>query len=103
MVDINQTTSIGSLWTGPALNANPGTRVKETSGSFGEWLDRSIAQVGTMQAQADSAAEKLVTGENKDIHGTMIALQKAGVAMDLMLEVRNKVIAAYEEIKRMQF
>ena len=71
--------------------------------SFGEWLNRSIATVNSMQEDADSAAQKLVTGENKDIHGTMISMQKASIAMDLMSEVRNKIIAAYDEIKRMQF
>jgi sec-independent protein translocase protein TatC len=55
------------------------------------------------EQEADEAARKLVSGENKDIHSTMISMQKAGIAMDLMLEVRNKIISAYDEIKRMQF
>lgn len=71
--------------------------------SFGQWLNKSIASVNEMQAQGDRSAEKLVTGESKDIHGTMIAMQKASISMSLMLEVRNKVISAYEEVKRMQF
>ena len=71
--------------------------------SFGQWLTRSIEDVDKIQQKADIAAAKLVTGENKDIHGTMIAMQKASISMSLMLEVRNKIISAYEEIKRMQF
>ena len=71
--------------------------------SFGEWLKRSIQTVNQMQQDADVAARKLVSGESRDIHGTMIAMQKAGIAMDLMLEVRNKIVAAYDEIKRMQY
>lgn len=71
--------------------------------TFGELLSRSIQTVNKMQQDADEAARKLVSGENKDIHGTMISMQKAGIAMDLMLEVRNKIISAYDEIKRMQF
>ena len=71
--------------------------------SFGEWLNRSIQSVNKMKNDADIAARKLVTGQNKDIHGTMIAMQKANVAMNLMTEVRNKIISAYDEIKRMQF
>lgn len=70
---------------------------------FGTWLKRSIETVNKMQREADEKARKLVTGENKDIHGTMISMQKSGVAMDLMMEVRNKIISAYDEIKRMQF
>jgi flagellar hook-basal body complex protein FliE len=71
--------------------------------SFGQWLQKSIEGVNKVQQDAQSAAAKLVAGENKDIHGTMIAMQKAHVSMSLMLEVRNKIISAYDEIKRMQF
>ena len=70
---------------------------------FGQWLEKSLEGVNKLQQEADTAATKLVTGENKDIHGTMIAMQKANISMSLMLEVRNKIISAYEEIKRMQF
>lgn len=71
--------------------------------SFGKWLNQSIQNVSQMQKTADASALKLATGENKDIHGTMIQMQKAEVATNLMVAVRNKVIAAYDEIKRMQF
>jgi len=40
--------------------------------------------------------------ENKDIHGTMLALEKADLSMRLMLQVRNKLVSAYEEVMRMQ-
>ena len=73
------------------------------SASFGDWLKESIASVNKMQEEGDQAARKLITGENQDIHGTMIAMQKANISMSLMMEVRNKIISAYEEIKRMQF
>ena len=71
--------------------------------SFGQWLQESMKEVNKLQQDAESAASKLVAGENKDIHGTMIAMQKANISMSLMLEVRNKIISAYDEIKRMQF
>jgi flagellar hook-basal body complex protein FliE len=77
--------------------------VEGENGAFGTWLARSLSEVDRMQKQSDAAARKLITGESKDIHGTMIAMQKAGIAMDLVVEIRNKVIAAYEEVKRMQF
>lgn len=71
--------------------------------SFGQWLHQSLGSVNQLQQQANAAALKLATGENKDIHGTMIAMQKADIATSLMIEVRNKLISAYDEIKRMQF
>jgi flagellar hook-basal body complex protein FliE len=104
MVDaINKNGLIESI-SGPGKQPAGGDSGKQAGlVSFGEFLNRSIQQVDHLQQEADSAARQLVSGENKDIHGTMIAMQKAGIAMDLMLEVRNKVISAYEEIKRMQF
>lgn len=71
--------------------------------SFSQWLHQSLGKVTQLQQQADTATLKLTTGENKDIHNTMIAMQKADIATSLMIEVRNKLISAYDEIKRMQF
>jgi flagellar hook-basal body complex protein FliE len=71
--------------------------------SFGSLLERSIDSVNRMQQEADSRAAQLASGESKDIHNTMIAMQKADIGMSLIMEVRNKVISAYDEIKRMQF
>jgi len=79
------------------------TQASSEQSSFGQWLKASIESVNQMQQAGDNAAIKLVTGENSDIHGTMIAMQKASTSMSLMMEVRNKIINAYEEIKRMQF
>ena len=97
---------IGSI--GPnELSAKTPTHRKSapTSGqvSFDQWLHQSLGKVSQLQRQAEIAAMKLTTGENKDIHGTMIAMQKADIATSLMIEVRNKLISAYDEIKRMQF
>ena len=103
MVDINTTTSVGSLWTPEARLPAAEAARKPAEASFGNFLQQAIQQVDGMQQEADQAAGRLVTGENKDIHGTMIAIQKADIAMNLMIEVRNKVISAYDEIKRMQF
>lgn len=71
--------------------------------SFGQWLKQSLTEVSQLQKTSDDATRKLITGQSSDIHGTMIAMQKAGIALDLVMEVRNKVIAAYDEVKRMQF
>ena len=70
--------------------------------SFGETLKSAISQVNQLQNEADRATHDLAAGEEKDIHNTMIALEKAEVSFQLMMQVRNKIIAAYEEIMRMQ-
>ena len=76
---------------------------KPAEGTFGEWLKSSLAEVNQLQQEADTSAQQLVAGKSKDIHGTMIAMQKSTIAFQLAMEVRNKVVSAYEEIKRMQF
>jgi len=81
----------------------PQKQDKAEEGSFGQWLARSLTEVSQLQRVSDAASQNLITGQSADIHGTMIAMQKAGIALDLVVEVRNKVIAAYDEVKRMQF
>ncbi len=70
--------------------------------SFGEMLTGSIAEVNRLKMEADQATKDLVAGEKKDIHQTMIALEKASISFQLIMQVRNKVITAYQEIMRMQ-
>lgn len=101
MVELNITT-IGQK----PIAEFPKTEAPQASpekGAFGQWLSQSLNEVNELQQTADIASQKLITGESKDIHGTMIAMQKAGIAFDLTMEIRNKVVAAYEEVKRMQF
>jgi flagellar hook-basal body complex protein FliE len=59
--------------------------------------------VDKLKKEADKEVFDLATGKSQDIHNTMIAVEKAGVAFELMAQVRNKVLTAYEEVMRMQF
>ena len=70
--------------------------------SFGELLLQSINQVSRLQHEADASIEQLATGRQTDIHQTMIAVEKAEVSFELLMQIRNKVIAAYENIMRTQ-
>ena len=88
---------------GAKASVSKSNAIPESGQSFGEWLNQSLDTVNKMQKSADASAVKLTTGGSKDIHNTMIAMQKAEIAMNLTMEVRNKIISAYEEIKRMQF
>ncbi len=71
-------------------------------GSFVDVLKESIEKVNTLQSEADVAIEGLVKGESKNIHDTMIAIEKANLSFNMMIQVRNKLLAAYEEIMRTQ-
>ena len=77
---------------------------KETpnQNSFGTMLARSLSEVNQLHLKADAAVNDLASGKQKNIHETMIALEKADVAFQLLMQVRNKVISAYETIMRMQ-
>ncbi len=74
---------------------------EQSEKSFGEILKSSIGRVDQLKKEADQAIQALATGQETDIHGTMIALEKASVSFQLMMQVRNKVIDAYKEIARM--
>ena len=68
---------------------------------FGDFLKKSLNDVNRLQKDADEAAEKLASGKDKDIHNTMIALKKAEVAFELVVQIQNKLMTAYDELKRM--
>ncbi len=69
---------------------------------FVDSLKSAIGNVNDAQREAGQAVDALMTGETQDIHRTMVALQQADVSFQLMMQVRNKLVAAYEEIQRMQ-
>jgi flagellar hook-basal body complex protein FliE len=69
--------------------------------SFGEALSGAIGKVSELRNGADQAVRGLATGENRDIHQTMIAMEKADVSFRLMMQVRNKIVTAYQEVMRM--
>lgn len=68
---------------------------------FGEVLGESIAEVNKLQMEADRAVENLASGKSKNIHETMIAISKADLAFRMTMQIRNKVIEAYQEVMRM--
>lgn len=77
-------------------------QTSDSSADFSAMLKDALKDVNNAQLQADDAVQKVLSGESKDIHSTMIALQKADVSLKMMLEVRNKMMDAYQEIMRTQ-
>ena len=75
--------------------------LSSNSSSFGEMLTNSINQVNRLQVAADSNINNFVTGKQPDIHRTMIAMEKASISFELLMQIRNKVISAYDKIMRM--
>jgi flagellar hook-basal body complex protein FliE len=70
--------------------------------NFGDLLQSSLERVGRLQNDADRAVEDLTLGRQTDIHSTLIAVEKAGIALELALQIRNKLLNAYETLMRQQ-
>lgn len=70
-------------------------------GSFEKMLQRSMEEVNVLQEQAEKAIQDLATGQTEDLHKTMILMEKAELSLKLMVQVRNKLLDAYQEIMRM--
>lgn len=70
--------------------------------SFKDALMRNIEQVNKLRQDADHAIEDLASGRRDDVMGVMVAQQKADLAFQMLLQVRNKMVDAYQEIKQMR-
>ena len=77
------------------------TEKDEKAASFPEVLKELVTNTNDLQAQAADIAEKFALGEVTDIHDVMIAAEEAGVALELVMEIRNKLVEAYQEMMRM--
>ncbi|MBI5442848.1 MAG: flagellar hook-basal body complex protein FliE [Deltaproteobacteria bacterium] len=87
---------------GPANVATGAAKGPESGKSFGEFLKESLRQVDDLQKGADAAVEQMARGEGPGIQEAMVAIEKADVAFKLMMEVRQKILDAYQEVIRMQ-
>lgn len=70
--------------------------------SFKDFLVDSIQEVNSMQQDADRAVERLATGENVTPAEVLTAVQKADIAFRMMMQVRNKIVAAYQEVQNIR-
>ena len=70
--------------------------------SFANVLADAVTEVQRLQTEADTQIQKLVSGEVKDVTEAMVAVEKADVSFQTMMAIRNKMVAAYEEVMRMQ-
>jgi len=62
----------------------------------------SLGEVNRLQGEADLGVQRLITGETDNVAEVMAAVNKAGIAFDLLMEVRNKLNDAYQEIQQMR-
>jgi flagellar hook-basal body complex protein FliE len=75
---------------------------KSSAGAFQSVLSEAIGRVEQFQQNSQTAIGKFLSGEDEEVHKVALATQQAELSFDLFLQVRNKVVAAYQEVMRMQ-
>ena len=83
--------------------AGPAGAASAGSTPFGDLLKNAVAGIDSLEQQAAGAVEGLLKGTGVDVHDAMIATQKADMSFELALAVRNKAVAAYQQVMGMQF
>lgn len=86
----------------PELKPLKASEAGENGVNFKEMLLDAINSVNNLQHESDAITEDFITGRTDSIHDVMIAGTKASLALDFMIEIRNKIVEAYQEIMRMQ-
>ena len=104
MTDITTESNLKAVLGSRLRKAGGATSAKQAEGgvSFADTLAESLNKVNEIQQGADKAIEKLVTGKTQNIHETMLAVGKADTAFRMTMQVRNKIVEAYQEVLRMQ-
>ena len=86
-----------------ATSTDRGIAAEAPAAPFGGMLQSMIQQTSALDAQASQAVTGLLSGQGVDIHDAMIATEKADMAFELALQVRNKAVGAYQQMMGMQF
>jgi flagellar hook-basal body complex protein FliE len=79
-----------------------GSNKQTQENSFGSVLNDAIKDINKLQNDADKAIAKVQLEDAGSVHEAMIALEKAGISFQVMMQVRNKILDAYQEVMRMQ-
>ena len=83
----------------PELVRQPGT----SGDSFSGALKDALGSLESNQGEVDVKVRNMLLGDGEELHSTMLAVEKASLSFELMMQVRNKVVNAYQEIARLQF
>jgi|SRR5579884_522895 len=87
----------------PAIEPAAATTQASAAGAdFKAMLASAIGEVENSQAGANAAVQGFLTGENQELHSTILATQRANLEFDIFMQARNKVVSAYQEVMRMQ-
>ncbi len=97
------TPDAGASARGTASLPHAGEQQTVAPAPFSDLIADTVGKVGELEQQANAAVSGLMTGSGVDIHQAMIATEKANMAFELALAVRNKAVQAYQSVMGMQF
>jgi len=83
---------------GGAIGPKPGS-----GSSFGDVLRGAVGETESLQQTAEQQVSEMMKGNGADVHQAMISVEKADLSFQLMMQVRNKMVQAYQDISRLQF
>ncbi|MFA5575799.1 MAG: flagellar hook-basal body complex protein FliE [Tissierellaceae bacterium] len=98
-MDISRIREYGSLLDFENKEVKP----TDKGNNFGSFLSEALGKVNQMQLDSDEYKKMLAIGEVDNLHDVTIASEKANIALQITMSVRNKIMEAYKEIMRMQF
>ena len=85
------------------IGAGGAAKSPDQADGFGQVLREAVTQIDQAQGEAQNKIGEVMKGNGGDLHSAMIAVEKADLSFQLMLQVRNKIVAAYQEVSRMNF
>lgn len=86
----------------PGAQVSPALPSQETSASFAAWLDEQVRVTNGELVAADDAVRRLAVGEPVNLHQVMVQLERARLQLEMVVQVRNKLVDAYQDLLRMQ-
>ena len=87
---------------GQGVHSPQQTVSREITDSFKTFLAEALQKVNQQQIRAEQMTQQLVSGQAENLHDVMIAAEEAAISLQMAVQIRNKVVEAYQEIMRMQ-
>ncbi len=97
-MNVASVSSAAATGTAGAVSRPPESR----AGAFARLLTQFVGEAGNLQAQAEKSVTNLAAGRSDNVHNAMLVMAKADLSFHLVLEIRNRLSEAYQEIMRMQ-
>ena len=93
---------LGHLAINAVTSPGPAPGSTTAAGEFGSILQSAVQKVNQTQTDASQSIQRFLTGQGEELHNVALATQRAAIAFDLGLQVRNRVVAAYQELMKIQ-